>query len=300
MKRKVAKIGPASLMVALPPKWIKQFGVQKGDEIELYEEDSRLIIDPAGGKKKPKSTSISLKRAPLNYYRSLFGGLYRGGYDEIRISFKDPAVIPIIQKTVDSLYGYEVFEVDDKSCTVKTIYNEEVTEIISHVNRMIHTIITMQSILMKDLAKKKYASEEEMKLFKSNIIKQRDIIARVIIRQKLFDEKRFPYYSISQSLWNIGRNYELLYRNLTDKEKYSETDTKFLKETNTFFVHSFGKGKEFLFDERYPAYKEIKERGLKLMHKQPSFIIGICINILLATQSADSFLLLLNGKSARH
>jgi len=43
MKRKVSQIGPATLMVSLPSKWAKQFGVKKGSELEIEEKGNKLL-----------------------------------------------------------------------------------------------------------------------------------------------------------------------------------------------------------------------------------------------------------------
>ena len=44
MKRKVVKLGPATLVVSLPTKWIKELNVKQGDEVEVGEQDRDLLI----------------------------------------------------------------------------------------------------------------------------------------------------------------------------------------------------------------------------------------------------------------
>ena len=36
MQRKVNQIGPSTLMVSLPSKWVKRYNVKKGDSLELF------------------------------------------------------------------------------------------------------------------------------------------------------------------------------------------------------------------------------------------------------------------------
>ncbi|MBT5043325.1 AbrB/MazE/SpoVT family DNA-binding domain-containing protein, partial [Candidatus Woesearchaeota archaeon] len=45
VKRKVSLIGPSTLMVSLPSKWVKAFGIKKGDEIEITENGSNLLLE---------------------------------------------------------------------------------------------------------------------------------------------------------------------------------------------------------------------------------------------------------------
>ena len=51
MKRKIIKLGPATLVISLPSKWIKQTHVKPGDEIELEEIDNNLVIKAEESKK---------------------------------------------------------------------------------------------------------------------------------------------------------------------------------------------------------------------------------------------------------
>ena len=44
MKRKLVKQGAATMMISLPSKWIKENGLDKGDEIELIEQGGELLI----------------------------------------------------------------------------------------------------------------------------------------------------------------------------------------------------------------------------------------------------------------
>ncbi len=44
MKRKVSLHGPSTLTVSLPSKWVKKYCIKKGDELDIEEKNSTLII----------------------------------------------------------------------------------------------------------------------------------------------------------------------------------------------------------------------------------------------------------------
>ena len=44
MIRKVNLIGPSSLMISLPSKWVRRLQVKKGDEIEVKEKGNSLVV----------------------------------------------------------------------------------------------------------------------------------------------------------------------------------------------------------------------------------------------------------------
>ena len=75
---------------------------------ESLSADLIIEIEPGEGKEQIKQTEIKLEAATYNIYRSIIGGLYKGGYDEIKVKFDDPKIVPELQKTVDSLYGFDL------------------------------------------------------------------------------------------------------------------------------------------------------------------------------------------------
>jgi len=44
MKRKIIKQGHNTLTITLPSEWVKKLNLNAGDEIEVYERDSGLVI----------------------------------------------------------------------------------------------------------------------------------------------------------------------------------------------------------------------------------------------------------------
>lgn len=297
MKRKLIKQGAGGVTFYVPKKWVDSKGLKPGDEIEVDEQDDNLIIRPGEAKKEIKRAEIEIDLANFNIYRSILGGLYRGGYDEVKVYFKDPKVIPVLQKTVDStFYGFEIFDVKDDSCLIKSVYTEEATEIKNHINRIIHTIKTMQEIIINDIEKNNYVSKEELLQFRSNILKHRDLVARVITQQRLLDNKNFPYHQIGFNLWNIGRNYYNLYKYLTKDTEVTKANIDYLKKVNAFFAGFFDKLKEKEVVKKHKEYDVLIDEGIKLMKnkKEASFIISYCINILMMLQSCNSSLLLIN------
>ena len=54
MKRKVVKHGPSTLIISIPSGWAKKYSVKQGDELDVDEQGSRLIIDNKGEKQLPE------------------------------------------------------------------------------------------------------------------------------------------------------------------------------------------------------------------------------------------------------
>ncbi|MFA6888775.1 MAG: AbrB/MazE/SpoVT family DNA-binding domain-containing protein [Candidatus Woesearchaeota archaeon] len=299
MKRTLIKQGGHGLTFYVPKKWADEKGLKAGDELDVTVEPDQLILKLENVTKQPKKTEITVDSNNFHVYRSIIGGLYRAGYDEIVVTFKDRKVIPVIQHTLNSLYGFEMFDIDENSCTLRSIYNEEATDIKIHVVKMMHIVKTMQSILMEDLNNKQYDEKNEMFEYRNNVLKQRDLIARIIIKNQLTETKQFSYYTIAFSLWNVARNYYQLYNQLDIKTEYSKKNILFFEEVNSFFDHIMKLDRPILLglQEKRPTYDLLRQQGIDIIKnkKETSVIALYGVMILMAIQSADSSILMINS-----
>ena len=89
MKRKIIKQGISTLTISLPSKWVKQFNLEGGDEVEVIESDQNLIISTSQ-RIKAKSITLDITGLPDKIVWRYFTALYMSGYDEILIRFSEP------------------------------------------------------------------------------------------------------------------------------------------------------------------------------------------------------------------
>ena len=119
MKRKVSQIGPSTLMVSLPAKWVKKYGVKKGDEVELSEENNRLILSTEKYertlKKEIDTNSIGL------FISNHLSTLYHLGYDELLIKYTNYNVYKIIKDRLPDCIGFEIIEQSENHILIKNI-----------------------------------------------------------------------------------------------------------------------------------------------------------------------------------
>ena len=298
MKRKLIKQGKGALTISLPKKWIEFNEISAGQEIEIVEEDNNLIIKTKPGKYEKEISLVFAHQKP-EAYRNIIASLYRGGYDKIKIKFSDRKDLSSLQRVTDSLHGFEIFNIDENSCIIKRLYSEEFPDIDLYIKKMIYTISEMNSIICKDLKKKEFNSEREISKLRNDILKQRDLIMRIIKDRKLFDNKHFPYYNLSISLWNIARNYYHLYLNLNKKERYLTEDVSLLEKIEEYFEHSFNKLKYVGINElieRNEEYAKIRKEVIRRLKEKGknALIPSMCLNIIFSVQFADSSIYLLN------
>jgi phosphate uptake regulator len=131
MKRKVIQIADSTQLVSLPRKWCLAHQVKKGDELQVDEEGNRLVIQT---EKSPELGSVEANIGKLDRDSIMFltRALYKNGYDEITIRFKEPLcenirtgrkekVVDVIAKEVSRLNGVEVFTQKEDYCVIKNI-----------------------------------------------------------------------------------------------------------------------------------------------------------------------------------
>ncbi len=84
MQRKVAKIGPSTLMVSLPTQWVKKHGINKGDVVNVLEDGDKLTINLGTHTPTEKSATLSVEGLDVMLSRAI-AGYYKKGYSEIKI-----------------------------------------------------------------------------------------------------------------------------------------------------------------------------------------------------------------------
>ena len=83
MKRKIVKQGAATMMVSLPSKWVKKNNLEKGDEVDIDEQDKELIITPEKKVEKKKQVTIDITPDKKDNIYPILTHAYRRGFDKI-------------------------------------------------------------------------------------------------------------------------------------------------------------------------------------------------------------------------
>src|SRR4030042_1215880 len=126
MKRKVMKIGPASLVMSLPSGWAKRYSIQKGDEIEVEERGRNLQITTKKEILTKDKAEINISKFCPMIMRAL-GILYKVGYKKININYSKEnsecrkmfsgqglKEIDLIKRAADSYTGMDIEKFNQK------------------------------------------------------------------------------------------------------------------------------------------------------------------------------------------
>lgn len=117
MKRKVALIGPSTLMVSLPRIWVKKHQLAKGQEVTVEEKEGSLLVH-APDQQIMRNATLHFTSGFLD--RSI-RSLYRQGYHEIIITCDDSIDFDELNTALEQYLGLEVIEHTMKRCVLRNV-----------------------------------------------------------------------------------------------------------------------------------------------------------------------------------
>lgn len=104
------KHGPSSLTVSLPRKWLDRFGLIGGDEIEIEDSTSKLIISSKKASKKPITFVYDMKGMHPRLVNSFINSIYKSGINDIRIMNVPSENRAKLKKILGERIGMEIIE----------------------------------------------------------------------------------------------------------------------------------------------------------------------------------------------
>ena len=256
MRRKVVLHGPSTLIISLPSKWARKYGVKRGDEIDVEEKGSKLLINAKGGVKlNKKELDISDLHPLIN--RTMMK-IYQEGYDEIDVKFDNPVYLKNIQEVLPQLIGYEIIKQDRSSCTIK--------DIVKSSSEDFNVLFKKIFFLMKDIFKdgENALKEEDISSMKNIIYRDLELnkvtnyCLRVLNKEGVADDNKISvYFAIIHTCEKVGDLYKNMLQTFIDGN--IKKDKKFLY---------FHEKMRLFFDEiSFFTFKKSKTSALAISHQ---------------------------------
>ena len=154
VKRKVIQIADSTQLVSLPRKWAKLNNVKKGDEIEVEENNNRIIIS-VNKESNPERVEIDASNLGIMLTRCVHA-LYKRGVDEIRFTFDNPELIKKIQEAMGKeVVGFEIIDQGKNHCVAKHVTGQ-FEEFDPILRRIFLLLLSMGEDIATCLKKKDY------------------------------------------------------------------------------------------------------------------------------------------------
>jgi phosphate uptake regulator len=284
MNRKLVQHGSSSLTVTLPNKWVKRHGLKKGDEVDVEEDSSSLIIN-YGEEKKGNEIEVTIPTA-AEFLKRIFVVPYIHGYDIIKINFNDYNVFDLIQKNAQLLIGFEIVEQGKNYCVLKNVAKGIEEEFETLHNRLFLLTIDMGKMLLDSILKKDFTHLNEIVYSEIMVNKLTDYCRRMLNKRSHSKIKNTnSFYSITCRVEDISD----FYRNI-GKILLSEISNKKQVVIDKDVVDFFKRIIENV-DVIYALFKKFKREDLIKFGKNEKLMYEEGVNLLKEKKGIQSVIL---------
>jgi phosphate uptake regulator len=237
MKRKVIQIGDFTKVVSLPREWTKKYKVERGDELNIDENGSTIIISQSDSKKSMLTAEADLRGVDKEIVWPLLALMHKIGYNEISIKFDNPEVLGIIRKKNSSaLMGFEVIDQTKNSCFIKNITEGTKTELDSLVKKIFSVTLCLSNNTLYYLRTSDTERLDELLSLEETNNKLSNLCERMLNTAGLDINNRYLYIVV-WLLESIADDYKELCNLLKTKKKLTvsrETIQLYEKANNLF------------------------------------------------------------------
>lgn len=232
MKRKVVKQGPATFMISLPSKWVKKYGVQKGDEVEVEEKGSAINISLGKGHELGRA-EVNIVPGTSGFIKSIISNAYKKGYDEVKINFQDANSISKINEAIDSLLGFEIIEEGSDYCIAKNVAKGIDSQYDPILKKSFNMILDNGKMILDSLKNSDYTMSDKVESAQNTVTKFTDFCKRLININMRNSEAISFNYTLVWTLEKIGNEFRYLYRYCRNNnvKKISPEIIEFYKKT---------------------------------------------------------------------
>jgi phosphate uptake regulator len=239
MKRKVARIGPSTLMVSLPAPWVKAHNISKGQELEVLEEGNTLLIQTYG-KKETLSVNVDLTvpaGSDEQYIKTVaftIKALYRFGVDEISAQYNDSRIITHIQNLISKqLMGYEIVSQREKTCVIRNLAMGSESEFDNVLRRLFLITLQMGVDALDAVKQKDFDRLGEIAALERTQNKLCNLCERLLNKHGYAEAKyTSQIYVLVNELEQVADAYRDICKELQSKKKVGAKVTSMLDQVN--------------------------------------------------------------------
>lgn len=235
MRRKVIQIANSTQLVSLPRKWALRYGIKKGDELEVEEQGTQIVVSTERGQvvEKVELNIDNLEPMVLRYVVAL----YKKGVDEIRVVFNKPEKIRVVQNSIGKeAVGYEITDQTMGSCVIKHV-SGELEEFDPILKRTFLLLVSMAEQAYEALKNGKFEDLKNAAYLEEANNRFTTTCRRLINKKGYKNQKKIgPLYCVIEELENIADQYKYLCLYFYEKKdkniKFSKETISMLKDTN--------------------------------------------------------------------
>lgn len=207
-----------SYTVTLPSDWVRNNNLAKKRTVTLEIMNNQVIITPQTTHESETTIDATTLNAIIH---KLIVEKYKLGIDIITIRYDDKKTLSKIRSIVEKeLMGFEIFDSNATSCTIRDIARASIEDFQSTLRRSFQLLLTLcteayTSLDENDTAHAKQVIERDVELNKLIFYCERQLNKK---SQEYFGKIQF-YYFLLERMENIGDNWKGLLTFFTDEKR---------------------------------------------------------------------------------
>lgn len=261
-------MGGKTYVISIPATWIKKYGIKKGDELDVEEEGTKIIINT----KKGASFANRFDRNLTDFETILprvLANVYKKGYTEIMIKSDNSHLIKKAEEYFNKYFiGFEVVKSDQNSCLIKQVAETSGEEFDNLLKRVFYSILSMQELISTGL---KDNNKENLKeaICKDELINNLLALCKHLLNAKKYknDDNLTYLYCICESLQNIADEHKLLAEYILKSKVRLKEEIKVYEEENNLFKQFY----EVYYQFKVEPFIEASKKARDIRNKLYSF-----------------------------
>lgn len=243
MKRKINQVGTGTYTISLPMAWVKENGLDKGQEIELIQQGRELIICTQM-KVESKKIEINIVNLKGRVIRWILSALHKFGYDEIKLIYgNDKKILYIVNDVIKNLFlGFVIIEQTDNYLALKNVSEEKPEEFEASLRRAFLVTLSMSESVLDMIKKKEFQSLKNLVTLENSNNQLTNLCERILNKWKYKEtQKTNLFYVIAWNLEKVCDNYKYICDFLSDAKniKISKKIIDLFEETNKILRHFY-------------------------------------------------------------
>lgn len=270
MKRKVIQIAESTMLVSLPRKWVVDQKIKKGDELEVEEQGSKLIISAEKSSEEAGGSEIEVDITGLDSstIKRVLRSVYIKGYDSIKITFNSPMtthyrtnenerVFSVILEELKNLTAFEIIQQKEKFCWIKSISRPSMKEFDNLLRRIFILIVDASNDLMSGIKNKDWIIIETVEEKHSTITKLVSYCLRLLNQRNYPDHSKinFLYHTIA----DLGKVMDVIKYTGRDLLEYKPSLSQQIVEMISLVNESYALYYKLFYDFKLETIRELNK-----------------------------------------
>lgn len=283
MKRKVIQLAHKTLVVSLPSKWARKYGVLKGGELEVEERGQQVVFSTAARTESEKIRIDASKIDGQVLRRWVLASLHQTGYDEIEVLYADSETLDIIQDTIkEMLIGFAIVEQGKNRCVIRIVAEEQEKEFEPMLRRAFLVTKSMGDGIYEYLQEGKLARLKDLLALERTNNQLTNFCERILNKKGYGDDKKRCFaYIIAWNLEKLCDHYKKICEHLSGSKS-----AKLRKE-----VIEMVKGANDFFGSYYELFYKFEFVKLSELARQKAAFSKKTIALLKGSSSAEAIVL---------